>query len=298
MANVLFEINRGRMMVDKGVVDDVYLPWIISILNGTLNPDSILKEKGAFEPKSVDLTKNMFSTGAYGVMDAMDMAKPGSVAVIPVIGEFLKRGTACSYGADEIVPAFYAAANNENIIAVVLEMDSGGGAEKAVPPFIDAIKYIQSKGKPVVLHGDMVASAAYYVGSFCDYLMADNLISSAWGSIGVYVSFLDYKEKFAKEGIKVRDIYAPQSSMKNLEYRALVNNDDEQPLIDNMLEPSADRFIKCVKDNRKGKIDENSDVYKGKLYEGKEIVKVGLADGFGNLSSAINVAVSLAKMKK
>lgn len=297
MANVLFEIMRGRMMIDRGTVDDVYLPWIISVMNGTLKSDSIFNEKKAFQPMAYSFTKEAFAMSGRRAAQAMDQAPAGSVAVIPVIGEFLKYETECSYGGTEIASAIAKAGDMNNIIALVMDVDSGGGSEAAVPPFIEAIRYVQSKGKPVVLHGDMVASAAYYVGSFADYLMADNKISSAFGSIGVYVSFMDYTEKFSKEGIKHRMIYAPQSTLKNNEYREIIENNNEQPLIDDVLKPSADRFITTVMQNRKGKIKETSDAYKGKLFEGDAIVEEGLADGFGTLYDAISVAASMAMLR-
>jgi protease IV len=291
MANILLDIMRGRMMVDRRMAEEVYLPWMLSVMNGTLQPGTMLREKKDFIPMA-------FSTGGRSAMEDMQMAQAGSVAIIPIMGEFLKRGTACTYGADEVSAAIFMAADLKNISAIVLDVDSGGGAENAVPPFIDAIKYAQTKGKPVVLHGDVVASAAYYVGSFCDYLMADNLMSSAFGSIGVYVSYIDYREKFEKEGIKLKTFYAPQSTLKNHEHRELVDNNNEQPLIDNILIPSADRFIATVKQNRKGKIKDDSDAYKGKLFEGSAIVEEGLADGFGSLYDACEVAGSMAQLRR
>ncbi len=291
MANILLDIMRGRMMVDRKVAEEVYLPWMLSVMNGTLHPGTMLREKKDFVPLA-------FSMGSRSAMEAMQVARAGSVAIIPVMGEFLKRSTECSYGADEVTAAIYMAADMKNISALVMDVDSGGGAENAVPPFIEAIRYAQAKGKPVVLHGDIVASAAYYVGSYCDYLMADNVISSAFGSIGVYVSYVDYKDKFEKEGIKLRTFYAPQSTLKNHEQRELVDSDNEQPLIDNILVPSADRFIATVKQNRKGKIKEDSDAYKGKLFEGMAIIEEGLADGFGTLYDACEVAASMAMLKR
>jgi protease-4 len=293
---------RGRMMVDRGIAEQVYLPWLSSIANGQFSPGAMLREKQKFEPyfAVMDFEKEAFAVGAGRSREAMEEARAGSVGIIPVIGEFLKYGTDCSYGANEIVPAFYEAADNSNIIAVVLEMDSGGGAESAVPPFIEAIKYIQSKGKPVVVHGDMVASAAYYIASFADYIMMDNLISSAFGSIGVYVSYMDYREKLQKDGIKAEVVYAPQSDLKNHEYRQIMENDppNKQPLIDNILVPSADRFIQTVKQNRGGKIKEDSEAFRGKLFEGKEILREGLADGMGSLAQAVKIAGSMALIKK
>jgi protease-4 len=144
----------------------------------------------------------------------------------------------------------------------------------------------------------MVASAAYYMASFADYLMADNRISSAFGSIGVYVSWLDYRENLKQQGIEQRFEYAPQSTLKNNEFRQIMDSNDTQPLIDNVLKPSADRFIATVMQNRQGKIPVNSDAYKGKLFEGDSIVTEGLADGFGTLSDAIRIAASMAMVRR
>jgi len=298
MANLLLEVMRDRMMVDRGLVENVYLPWLMSVMNGDMKPGALLNQKKDLSLTAYSFTKEAFAIGGRSAAMAMDGASAGSVAVIPIIGEFLKYGSQCTYGANEIVPAIYKAGELKNIVALVLDVDSGGGSEGAVPPFIEAIKYVQSKGKPVVLHGDMVASAAYYIGSFCDYLMADNLISSSFGSIGVYVSYMDYKEQLEKKGIKHKTIYAPQSDLKNYEYRELVDNDNSEPLINNILIPSATRFINTVKQNRKGKISEDSDVYRGKLYEGEDIVKEGLADGFGTLYDALEVASGMAMMRR
>jgi protease-4 len=298
MRNILFEIMRGRMMVERGRLENVYLPLFISVLNGTLKPESMIVDKKEFASSAYGFTKQAFAIGGRSAAMAMQDAPSGSVGVVPIIGEFLKYGSQCTYGANEIVPAIYMAGDMKNINALVLDVDSGGGSENAVPPFLEAIKYVQSKGKPVILHGDTVASAAYYIGSQCDYLMADNEMTSEFGSIGVYVSFMDLREKWAKEGIKQRFIYAPQSDLKNVEFREIMDNDNEQPIIDNILIPSADRFIETIRQNRKGKIKADSDAYRGKIFYGKEIVTEGLADGFGTLYDAMEVANSMAMMGK
>lgn len=297
-SNILFGILRSRMMVDRSVAENVYLPWLVSVLNGSSAGLTLFKDKGELGCGAVDFETEAFAFGGDMPMQAMSQARAGSVAIVPVIGEFLKYGTDCSFGANEITPALYAAANNPNIIALVLDIDSGGGAESAVPMFLEAVKYVQSKGKPVVVHGDMVASAAYYVACHADYIMADNKISSAFGSVGVYVAWMDYREKLKKDGIKAEVVYAPQSTMKNQEFREVMENDNKEPLIENILKPSADRFIEAVRKGRKDKIRDDSDVYKGKLFDGNDIIKEGLADGWGNLQSAVKIAASMASIRK
>jgi protease-4 len=294
MNNLFLQVFRNRMMIEPGIAEQVYLPYLISLLKKEVT-EPLHPLKADYNIRLFD--RQSFSIGANHVWNAMDNAPQGSIAVIPVIGEFLKYGTDCSYGANEISPAIIKAGATPNVSAVVLQMDSGGGAENAVPAFIEAIKFVQSKGKPVIAHGDVCASAAYYVASFCDMIIADNEISSAFGSIGAFISFADYKEQLKAAGVTVTQYYATQSDLKNAEHRALTEDNNATPLIENLLVPCVDRFINTVKANRPGKIAEDSDVWRGKLIEGAAIVTSGLADRFGSLTEAIQIANSLAAMR-
>lgn len=66
--------------------------------------------------------KGTFAIGGRSAAITMESAPAGSVAVVPVIGEFLKWGTGCAYGANEIVPAIYQAGDLKNIRALVLDI--------------------------------------------------------------------------------------------------------------------------------------------------------------------------------
>jgi protease-4 len=298
MDNLFLQVFRNRMMIDRGIAEQTYLPFLISLLKGEKKDYTNLNElhEGVIRRKeyAVRLSdRELFAAGADRVWSAMDSAPQGSIAIIPVMGEFMKYGTMCAYGANEIAPAIKKAADVKNVSAVV-DMDSGGGAENAIPPFIEAIKYLQSKGKPIVAHGDLCASAAYYVASYCDYIVADNEISSAFGSIGALVSVADYSEQLKAAGITITQYYATQSSMKNEAWRALQDNHDATPMIEKMLNPAVDRFIANVRANRMGKISAESDIWKGALIESNDIVSSGLADCFGSLQNAIEIAANLS----
>ena len=88
-------------------------------------------------------------------------APQGSTAIIPVHGTMLKYGTYCSYGTTEYAALIRDAADSANISSVLCDIDSGGGAVDAIAPLVDAILYAKSKGKAVVAHCDLCASAAY-----------------------------------------------------------------------------------------------------------------------------------------
>jgi protease IV len=289
--DLIFQITSSLMLISDRVASS-YLPGILAYYKAMENGHIELLQKNR---QAYELQVMAFSQGADMVSKNIDTAPKGSIAVIPLKGAFLKYGTACAYGADEITPVMYKAARSENIRAIVLDIDSGGGAENAVPPILEAIKFIQKSGKPVVGHGDMVGSAGYFVMSGCDYVTVDNKISSAFGSIGVLIPYMNIKKQLELAGIKEQYIYAPQSTLKNYESRELLENDNEEPLRENVLRPAAERFISFVKEARKGRINvENEDIWAGKLFEAEEIIKNGLADQFATLSETIEIAAALS----
>lgn len=116
-------------------------------------------------------------------------APKGSTAIIPVHGTLLKYGTYCSYGTMEYADLIREAADSSNISSVLCDIDSGGGAVDAIAPLVDAILYARGKGKAVVAHCDLCASAAYYAASYCNEIIAANEVSAEFGSIGVMMSF-------------------------------------------------------------------------------------------------------------
>ena len=223
--------------------------------------------------------------------DAEDLGEEGDkVIVLPVKGTMLKYGTLCSYGMNEI--AFYIKhfAAKENVSAIVLDIDSGGGAVNAVPPLLEAISFVKSLGKPIVAHCDMACSAAYWTASACDQIFSNNNVSSLFGSIGVMLSFLDMIPHYEAKGAKFHEVYADQSSDKNQAFQKLLKGEYDQ-IRQEMLNPMAIQFQDAVKSNRAGKlISDTAGILSGATYSGGKSVEIGLADRVGTLKDAINYA--------
>lgn len=226
------------------------------------------------------------STGGAG-QPGGDDGKKNMVAVIPLRGTMIKYGTMCSYGADEIAAAIDEAAANKKVIGIVLDIDSGGGAVDAVAPLVDAIRRTKAMGKPVVASCDLCASAAYWTACECDEIMADNNISSEFGSIGVMMSFPDYAKYYEKEGIKVHTIYSNLSTYKNAPFEAakLGKYDDIKT---EELDPLARKFQANVRAKRAGKLNEDIEgILSGKVFYAEDALKHGLIDSIGTLDRAI-----------
>jgi len=219
----------------------------------------------------------------------------GGAAVIPISGPLSKRQSFISWlmgGSTyaEIAQMFKAAVADEDVNSIILDIDSPGGVVSGTEGVGDLI--FNSRGeKPIVayVNGDM-ASAAYWIGSAADVIVAQK--TSSVGSIGVLMIHRDYSEMDKKEGIKTTYITAGK-------YKALGNPD--QPLSKGAKEYFQQEvdyiysiFIETVARNRDVGTDKVlSDMADGQVFIGERAKGVGLVDHIGNFDAAEQMAASL-----
>lgn len=216
-----------------------------------------------------------------------------NVAIMPVVGTLTKRGEMCSFGMKDYINEIAALNANEDISAIVMDMEGPGGTVDGTPEFGMAVK--QSK-KPVVTFGDyMVASANYWVASQSKYIVGNKNNPTEFGSIGV-LCVHEYWGKFIEENIgEVKIIRAPQSTDK-----ALVNPIEQltpelEEAIKEDLRSLAKDFHATVKKGRGNKLTASEkDWGTGKMYKSTEAVELGLIDAVGTLMTAVDKAAELA----
>ena len=192
--------------------DIVQGKWLVS------NPEQLLPIARAFlskTPVEMEVKSAVVSTVADSGAQA---GKAKSVAIVPLHGTMTKYDTCESYGTTFIANKLREMADDDNVIGLVLDIDSPGGSCSAIPPMLEAIGYARSKGKPVYVHADCCASAAYWVASQCDAIYMDNDLSEV-GSIGAMAVFVDNSATNPTTGERTLVIYADESSEKNRAYR-------------------------------------------------------------------------------
>jgi protease IV len=171
-------------------------------------------------------------------------------------------------------------------------IDSPGGMVDGTATFADVIK---ASTKPVIAFIDdgMAASAAYWIASYANEIIASQPTDQI-GSIGAYSTLADFTGAYEKDGIKIKTVYAPQSTEKNEEHRQAFEHNNIKPA-EASIGRIAQEFIDKIKENRSGKININvSDPFKGKIFFADEALKIGLIDSIGNLDFAVNRAQKLA----
>lgn len=244
---------------------------------------------------------NAFQANTFAATEnnpSYDKLPQGSIASFGISGNLLKYGTLCTYGTEEIAEQMMQAAMHKNISGALMQMDSGGGAVNAIGPISDALNKFKEMGKPVLVHADACYSAAYWLAAQSNYIMAQNDISSGFGSIGVMMSFADVKGYYEQKGYKIHTIYAKESSEKNAPYEAALEGKYDL-MQSEELSPLAVRFQNHVKSARGAKLKlEDSKILAGKTYSSNKSLENGLADGIGSRADAIQMLFDLVAAQK
>lgn len=283
--NLLSTVLRGSFMIEPEVAIGMQSQVRELFAKGDIYG------KNLQELNSIDIKSYSGDTESEADQSVQEESR---VIVLPVKGTMLKYGTLCSYGMEEI--AYYTKyfASKEDVSAIVLDIDTGGGAVNAVPPMLEAISYVKAKGKPIVAHVDACYSAGMWTASACDQIFLDNQTVSGCGSVGVMLSFMDMIPYYQELGAKYHEIYADQSPDKNLAFQSVREGKYDQ-IKQEMLNPLAIQFQNAVKSNRGDilKLD-TPGLLTGAVFTGQKAIDVGLADRIGTLQDTINYAAAQA----
>lgn len=217
----------------------------------------------------------------------------GSIAVVSMVGAAMKYGTACTYGATDIVEELSYANSNPNIKAIILKLDGPGGAVSAIGPFL---QFALEKKKPIIGLADACMSLHYWVAiSVCDYIMADNDISARFGSVGVVSQFMDAKKHWEEKGYVFHEVYADVSGDKNKVFKLALEGNYEAIKAEH-LNPMARKFQNAVRAGRP-KLREEAGVLTGATYDADKSLGLGVIDGIGSFKTAVNIANMYAELK-
>jgi ClpP class serine protease len=208
----------------------------------------------------------------------------GSVALIPLIGAMQTEDGACSYGMRSIAQNLRYAYANDNISAIIMEANSGGGEAKAMYLMQSVLS---ERNKPVIGFAQFAASAAYGTIAATDEVIADGN-GAEFGSIGGMVSvnkaFLEYyKENFIT-------FYGGNAPKKNDEMRKALDGDFEP--LQAIADETTDQFHAKVLEMRPltGGESYRKQTLSGAMFSALEAKRRGLVDGIGNIQYALKRA--------
>jgi len=277
---ILSEIIRGEWALDINQIHNYY-PIAIAALEGNSFGLSAI---GKSSEKDSGMT-SLLSFVDYNnrPLQRGDEYKNESIAVVTMIGEIVKYGDSCIYGADEIVMALRIANSNPNVSAIILKIDGPGGSVSAIGPFME---FVKEKKKPIGIHTDNAMSLHYWTACIVgDFIMAENTVTSRFGSIGVFSTLVDNRKAMEDKGYKIHEIYAPESQHKNEAVRLALEGKYDMIKAEH-LSPTARKFQQAVIDSRPNLLQETG-VLTGKTFPAEEALRLKMIDGIGTMQEAI-----------
>ena len=221
------------------------------------------------------------------------------IAVIEIDGVISSAKTSWGDSAiansDSIVTQLKTAANDNNVKAVILKLNTPGGEVTAADEiYHQIIKMKKETKKPIIASmGALAASGGVYIAVAADYIIANKLTTT--GSIGVIVQTYNYSELLKKIGVNAETYTS--GKMKDLLNGARPRTQEEKNIIKEIIHEVYMDFAKHVAEGRPKislKTILNTNLGDGRIFSGKQAYEKGLVDQLGYFDDAIQQAIKMS----
>jgi len=234
-------------------------------------------------------------TGVAGYLASVekDEEDKDKVVVIYAEGDIVSGNDEDEVAGTYISGLLREAREDDDVKAVVLRVNSPGGSADA-SDIIQRETILLKKEKPLIVSmGTVAASGGYWISAYGDEIIAEpNTIT---GSIGVFGMFLNIKKLVNEFGVRVETARtAPAADIFSL-FRP--KTEAELAVIQKFIDNIYDQFLDKVSEGRKLDRAAVHEIAQGRVWSGKQALKLGLVDRFGGLSDAIAAAAEKAGLE-
>ena len=222
------------------------------------------------------------------------LPKPNKIAIIVAEGTILNgEQDAGSIGGVSTSNLLRQARLDKSVKAVVLRVNSGGGAVFASEQIRREVDAIKIAGKPVVVSmGNVAASGGYWISMTADKIYASD--ATITGSIGIFGMFMTYPKTLAKIGVHTDGVGTSDWAGAFRADREL--NENLAELIQSSIDHGYQQFISSVAMARNMDIELVDSIARGRVWTAKQAKEFGLIDEIGTLSDAIADAANKASI--
>lgn len=223
------------------------------------------------------------------------------IAVYYCQGSIVRMETPSIYGSEQqivstkVIKDLQELADNSQVKAVVLRINSGGGDAYASEQIWRAVKELNKKKPVVVSMGGMAASGAYYMSMGAQYIIAQP--TTLTGSIGIFGALPDFSDLMTKKlGFKYDEVKTNRNSAYASAGMSRPWSAEEITTMQNYVNRGYNLFRKRVAEGRKMSTEQVEKIAQGRVWLGTDAKNIKLIDGFGGLSDAIDKAAELAHL--
>ncbi len=216
------------------------------------------------------------------------------VAIVPIRGTLARRPNVLELllGIEDTAKVhdlFLSLAEDDQVRAFVLDVDSPGGFMTGGPELADDVRRV-TKTKPVVAWtGGTMASLAYWIGSQASRVMATR--SAQVGSIGAFAALYDYSAFFNSAGVKLELFRNAEADYKAIGVPGSSLSDAQRDYLRERVQKAFNEFRNDV--TRARHVQE--DYFRAQVVNGGEALQAGLVDRVGSLQQATRLALFLSR---
>jgi len=198
--------------------------------------------------------------------------------------------TFSSVSSSSILSNINKAQKNKNIKAIILDINSPGGAVVASK---ELARVVKESEKPVIAWiREVGASGAYWIASSADKIVADPL--SITGSVGVSASYFDISGLLERYDIEYEQVTAGSRKELGTPYKDLGNQ--ERIILQKKIDRIHEIFIKEVAENRNLNSQQIAQISTGEFYLGEEAFKLNLVDTLGGRKEVMQEVQKLTNL--
>ncbi|TVQ41795.1 MAG: signal peptide peptidase SppA [Wenzhouxiangella sp.] len=274
------EGNFGELALEKGLVDRlVSRPELRAEMIRRGAPD----DNGSFR---------QVAHGAF-LQPEMPKIMPGDQVAVIVAEGLITEGNQPpgTIGSESTSRKIRQAARDDNVKAVVLRVNSGGGSAFASEIIRREINALRDAGKPVVVSmGNVAASGGYWIAMGADEIWANP--ATVTGSIGVIGFFPTFEETLSRIGIHTDGVGTTPLAGAFRADRAL--NAELRSILDTFINAAYRDFLALVAEHRQMSVEAVREVAQGRVWTGSQALEFGLVDQLGGLEEAIASAARIA----
>lgn len=195
---------------------------------------------------------------------------------------------------EPIVRQFKKYREDKSIKAIILRINSPGGGVAASQEMYEAIRKTRDSGIPVIVSISSIgASGGYMAACGGSYIVSNP--GSVVGSIGVIAQFYTMKELADKVGIKETTIKS--GKLKDAGNPMRDPNADDLAYLQEIIDDDYEQFLEVVSKERKIEMDSLKEIANGRVFTGRQSLKLRLVDTLGTFEDAVEIACRFANLK-
>ncbi|MBW2056016.1 MAG: signal peptide peptidase SppA [Deltaproteobacteria bacterium] len=192
-----------------------------------------------------------------------------------------------------IIDQLIAYREDGGVKAVVLRIDSPGGAVGPSQEIYREVIKTRRKKKVVASLGGVAASGGYYIASGADAIVANP--GTLTGSIGVIMQFSNVEGLMKLVGLKTYTFKSGRYKDLGSPFREPTPEDQE--VVMGVIRSVYDQFVEAVAKGRGMELEKVKKLADGRIFSGRQALEQGLVDYMGNLQDAIDVAAKMSGIR-